>query len=461
MYTEFPSIYWDTSCLIVEAGSFSQEDFQGLIEKGVLKPTSIYTAVSNDEDLDNYDIETNAINRDKIATSIAEIQSLAKVEAPDINKSGFGFTADVYENSIKSGLKLVSRIGEKVIYDIIRNRPYTSLDDFLSKVKISKDRVVLLIKAGVFRNIEKVDNITLLRKYVISISDQKNKLNGMNINMLIEHGLFPEELSESIRIFKWWKYVTKGTKATDANLLLDLAATEFYETRNGESNFFYDNNGNTLIKRSVGQLFYEKHTAILKNYIAKNHDELLSKLNANLMHEQWEKYKMDTIPQGEIQSIRMYTGEHDLTKFNLPVDRLADIEPDAVVGEFKWRGKVIPEYKISRVAGTVVAKDKLKENITLLTDSGPIKIKFWKDSFAHYNRKITKVVNGQKELVQDSFFEVGTFLLVYGRMTEGQFLPKYYKRKQKIDDVCFKIIPDYETLTVTTEVKITDADSDI
>lgn len=463
IYTDFPSIYWDTACLIVDAGSFATEDFTSLVERGILKGTENYYTLQDEGDLSELDITTTLVDRDKVATSIAEMQGFVRIEAPDINRSGFGFTADVYENSIKSGLKLVARIGDKIIYDIIQNRPYASLEDFLSKVKVSKDRVVLLIKAGVFRNIEKMDNMSLLKKYVASVSDQKKRLTGQNIPMLIRYKLLPEELRPSIAVVNWWKYVTKGTRAADIELTLDLPGLEFYAKHNGEENFFYDEAGNTKIKRSTGKAFYDKHTAIIKAYISANHDALLDELNDLLMQEQWQKYKMDTIPQGEMQSIRTYTKEHELLPFDLPVSRIEDIIPDEVVGEFNWGNKTIPEYKISVIAGTVVAKDKLKETITVLTTSGAVKVKFWKDSYSFYSRKITKVVDGRKELVQDSFFEVGTILLIMGRMTEGQFLPKHYKRRQRIldlDEVCYKLNLNYEDFTFTKETKIKDEDED-
>lgn len=461
MYTDYPPIYWNTSCLIVDAGSFADQDFQSLIDRGILIPGDTYLEILDAEDLDEVSIETTAINRDKVATSIAEIQQFATVTAPDINKSGFGFTANVEENTIKTGLKLVAKLGDRFIYEIIENRPYVSLTDFLSRVKISKDRVVNLIKAGAFRYIEKKSNMELLQAYVRSISDQKKRLTGQNIAMLLREGLLPsdnEELAEPIRTFNWWKYATKGVPAKETNVLLDLVALNYYEKHFDENKLFYDEAGNTLVTKAYGKSLYDKATAVIKKYIADHHDELLTQLNEQLFLNEWDKYKMRTQSEGEMQSIRMYTGEHELTPLGVPSARLDEMIPDEVVGQFKWGGRTIPEYKIHRISGTVVAKDKLKETITLLTESGPIKVKFWKDSYSHYGRKITEVVDGKKVIIQDSFFEIGTFLLIFGRLTEGQFLPKYYKRKQKISDVCFRINVGDDN-TVTTEEKIKDEDS--
>ena len=59
------------------------------------------------------------------------------------------------------GLKGIARVGDNVIRDIMENRPYASLEDFVVKLnggertKVSKDRVVMLIKAGSFDELEK------------------------------------------------------------------------------------------------------------------------------------------------------------------------------------------------------------------------------------------------------------------------------------------------------------------
>ena len=165
LYTYFPSIYWNTACLSIDAGANQEEDLQDLIQLGYIKP-SVGTLEDFEEDEEGVkEVETKAIDRGKIAYAIGTFQKTTNIEPPDINTSGFGFMPDKNKNVITCGLKIVSKIGDQLIYNIIHNRPYVSFDDFIDRVSISKDRVVNLIKAGAFRNIDKRDTMVLLKDY--------------------------------------------------------------------------------------------------------------------------------------------------------------------------------------------------------------------------------------------------------------------------------------------------------
>ena len=72
-----------------------------------------------------------------------------KVLPPNINKSGRDFTPLPDRNSILFGLLAIKGLGEKVVDEILSNRPYKSFDDFLS-YGFPKTSVIPLIKAGCF-----------------------------------------------------------------------------------------------------------------------------------------------------------------------------------------------------------------------------------------------------------------------------------------------------------------------
>ena len=113
---------------------------------------------------------------------------------------------DVKSNSILYGLKGISRVTEPVITEIMNNRPFNSLEDFLNKVTkriVTKDKVINLIKSGAFNRIEHTDNIEqILRKYIGMITETKNKLTMQNANMLIENNLFPSTVEYECDIYK-------------------------------------------------------------------------------------------------------------------------------------------------------------------------------------------------------------------------------------------------------------------
>ena len=60
------------------------------------------------------------------------------VAPPDINKSTFTFSPDVENSIIRFGMNGITKVGQDIVKQIIENRPYTSIPDFLSKVKINK-----------------------------------------------------------------------------------------------------------------------------------------------------------------------------------------------------------------------------------------------------------------------------------------------------------------------------------
>ena len=67
----------------------------------------------------------------KIATAIGKMrQAGVQIVLPDINTSSYTFTPDVENNRIFFGLSGMLNVGEDVIADVIKNRPYDSIKDF-------------------------------------------------------------------------------------------------------------------------------------------------------------------------------------------------------------------------------------------------------------------------------------------------------------------------------------------
>ena len=129
----------------------NEEDYYNLVEEGIIE-------LSDEDDVRS----TKKIQYGKVASAIGDMRGTIEVKQPDINRSRMGFTPDAEENTILYGIKGITRVGDNIIQEIILNRPYSSLQDFVDKMKtsdekklISKDKVVNLIKAGAFDRIEK------------------------------------------------------------------------------------------------------------------------------------------------------------------------------------------------------------------------------------------------------------------------------------------------------------------
>ena len=87
----------------------------------------------------------------KVNKIIVDAQDFGvKILPPHINKSGMNFTID--KDGVRFGLKAIRGIGESLAEEIIKEREangkFTSLDNLLSRVKLSDAQVVILIKSG-------------------------------------------------------------------------------------------------------------------------------------------------------------------------------------------------------------------------------------------------------------------------------------------------------------------------
>ena len=93
--------------------------------------------------------------------------------------------------------------------------------------------------------------------------------------------------------------------------------------------------------------------------------------------------------------------------------------------------KKINLYKITRIAGTVIDKDKNKSSVMLLTTNGVVTVKVWKNQYAIWDRQIAKKnPDGTKTVVEKSFFERGNKLIITGVRREDNFIPKKYKNTE-------------------------------
>lgn len=90
---------------------------------------------------------------DKIGKHVAEARRNGiEILPPDINESGKTFTL-TSDTTIRYGLGAIAHVGAKAIKEILKNRPYSSLEEFVDKnpARIVNKRVVVnLIRIGAF-----------------------------------------------------------------------------------------------------------------------------------------------------------------------------------------------------------------------------------------------------------------------------------------------------------------------
>lgn len=440
----YPSIYWKTACLSVNAGAINEEDYYNLLDEGIIELDA-----TDEEDKRTQ----NKVQYGKIATAISMFRNQnIKIETPDINLSRMGFTPDVENNSILYGIKGIIRVGEKVIDSIIVNRPYNSLEDFLKKMTdaagrklISKDRVVNLIKAGAFDRIENKSRKDILTKYIKIIADQKNKLTLSNFLMLMRKGFVPDILDAEKKVYNFTKYIRQFKEGTSYYILDEVAQEYFFEKF--EEDKVIKKDGVVKISQSWWDGFYNNYMNKVRSWLRDNHDELLNKLNESLFLEEYEKYAQGDILDWELESLNFFYSGHPLQDLELPIktSKLDEIKEGEAVGYWNFNGKRVPELRLHTIIGTVIERDKAKGIVTLSTPEGVIDIKLYKQLFAKY-------LHESDGLEQDeNFFEKGTHLAVTGVKRGNVFAPKKYKKTPI--ELILKIVLDKDRKFVEFRVK--------
>lgn len=447
---KYPIVYWNTANLIVDSGgvqSFEDEDIEEA-ELDVKQEIGIDEIEEEEEEWEeaNETIETSAEDKKKKKTKSIDYGRVAsiigrmgnegiKVSPPDINNSSFTFTPIAKDNKILYGLRGITRISVDKVNEIIAARPYTSMNDFLNKIKVNKIQMSNLIKAGAFDSIEGIAREDIMRKYLESIADKKQRLTLQNMQMLINKELIPEEMNFYAKLFLFNKFLK--TCKTDIYYELNDAAINFIDT-----NFDIDlvSDGNTILQKTWDNV-YKKAMDPMREYLKQHKDEMLDALNTSLYKEVADKYAQGNISSWEMDSISFYYHEHELVRAQADYDDFFTL-PDEPEIEYSFTnngGQEIKVYKLHRIIGTVIDKDKVRNTINLLTPTGVVTVRIYKNQFALYDKQISqKDSDGVKHVIEKSWLSRGTKLMVQGIKNENNFILK--KSKKSIYPVIAKIL---------------------
>lgn len=427
----YPIIYWNCACLSVDSSAINNADFYNLVDDDII----------NVEDDDNKKTQ-NKMDYAKMASALDKFRSICKINLPDINQSRLSFTPDAKTNSILYGLKGITRITDPVINEIMINRPFTSLKDFVSKMPkriVTKDKIINLIKSGAFNQIEHTDNIdNILRKYLMSICDFKQKITVQNLNSLIDNNLMPAELARECEVYKLTKELRKhrdsakiwycGDKLTIPNDKIETWRSIFKESGITPQQLMIDGEPRLVFNSRDWDNFYTAKMGAIRTYFKAHQDDILKIFNDKIFADEYNKYCGGNEQQWELDSLNFYFHGHPLTKVipqitartGIKINRLNDIVEGAEEGQFIIKGKIIPKMKLYAIAGTIIDKNKVKGIVTLQCPDGVVNVKLYKDLYATF-------VAVDEESGQESFFEKGIHLLVTGIQRGATFVPKVYK----------------------------------
>ena len=369
----------------------------------------------------------------KIATAIGKIkQSGVDVAPPDINKSTYTFSPDVDNNIIRYGLSGITKVGEELVKSIMEGRPYTSLTDFINRVKINKPQMVNLIKSGAFDCFG--DRAKIMREYINSVSDTKKRITLQNMKMLIDFGLIPDEYDMQRRVYNFNKYIKK-MKLDNEFFGLDEIAFSFYAAHFDIDKLLPcgETESGFKIRQVAWDNYYQHHMGVIRPFVQKHASELLVSVNNKLTEDTWNKYCTGSLSKWEMDSVSFYSHEHELSKVDLEEYGFSDFydlsEEPEVDRVIPIKGKMVPILRLHRIIGTVLDRDKSKKTVTLLTTSGVVVVKIFGAVFSQYDKQISeRGADGKKHVIEKSMFSRGNKIIVSGVRDGDAFRAKKYSK---------------------------------
>ena len=452
----FPIVYWNCANLISDSGGaqsfedqeeifeFDSNNDDNNIDNCYTEEFEEFNLEDDDNEDDDEDDEEElekTVDKKKkkqkttdygrIATAIGKMRMAGiEVAPPNINKSTFTFSVDQNEKTILYGMSGISGIGEDIVKEILAQRPYTGWQDFIAKVKVKKPQMINLIKCGAFDEIEP-NRVKLMKEYIASISDTKQRITLQNMAMLINFGLIPEDFDFVKRVYNFNKYLKRQKKVQQFQL--DNIAFAFYE-KNFDLDLLTpaDSESGFAIDSLKWDKIYQKYMDQIRPWIKQNSAKLLEQVNERLMSDMWNKYCLGSLSKWEMDSISCYQHQHELANVdfsNYNISNFYDLNENPTIDRvLQIKGKEIPIFKIYRIAGTVLDRDKQKKTITLLTTEGVVTVKIFGEVFSYYDKQISeKGADGHKHIIRKSDFSRGNKLIITGIRRDESFHGKKYK----------------------------------
>lgn len=260
--------------------------------------------------------------------------------------------------------------------------------------------------------------------YLDGVVDKKERLTLQNMQMLLDKELIPDTMKFYGQLFLFNKFLKKCKINNDYQL--NDSAISFIT-----SHFNVDiiDNGN-LIKQNVWDNLYKKSMEPMRVYLKDHKDELLMQLNQKLYDELADKYARGNVSSWEMESLSFYYHKHELESFKDQYDSFFELPEEPEI-DYSFEGKdgqTINIYKLHHIIGTVIDKDKIRNTVTLLTPTGVVDVKIYKNQFALYDKQISqRDSDGVKHVVEYSWFKRGTLLMIQGIRRSQDFTPKKYK----------------------------------
>ena len=420
----YPIIYWNTACLIINAGA--------------------------NEELD----DNKSTQYGKIAKAIANFkQRSIIVDRPLINEAKFSFVPDEKNNRIIFSFKGLCGIGDDIARAIVEHQPYNSFEDFCKRMVDTKiigtAKMIILIKAGCFNELDSPDRMETMKKFLSrNVFTPTDKLTMQQFNSALEYDIFPKEMETMIRIKNFKAYalhesfflkniIDEGKKVPkkgyhDRYFALDERGTEFLMEHFNTCIVGTKEDG-VIISEKLFNKEWDALIQPLKDYMAL--PETLQLYNQKKLDSTMESYASGSLEQWDMESLSYYPDRHELWNLNEPKYGVVDynsLSETPQVYQYitrRIRGEIkhTPKFQIVRLAGTVLDSDNNKHLVTLLTNHGVVTCKYNKGQYSYYNKRISEQTPaGKKKVLEESWFKRGSKIIVCGYRREDQFVVTKY-----------------------------------
>lgn len=438
----YPRVYWNCACLSVEAS--------GINEDGESSGSTDYGEVAK------------AIYKMK--------QSNVEVAPPSINDSELDFTPREKDNTILFGLAGIAKINADIANQIISNRPYTSFKDFYTKNSydgslITNSKFITLIKAGCFDEFER-NRIKVMKQYVLYSHTMKTNLTMANLDEAIKIGCnIPKSMLSPIRFKKYvcskqFLYGQHPQFRSKKLYWLDSKALKYFKKNCinelvENQDYFYQDDMILVVDTSLDKLFKPVMDS-LKMFL--NSQDFIKEFNRQSMRVRYqeligndEDVNMWSFSTCSFFSHNHYLANIDYNKYN--ISSFNELPDEPVFTLKTWGKRSYRQYELYQIAGVVLDKNDNSHFITILDfNNNVVNVKMDNGLYAKYKAQISENVNGKKKVLEKSWFQRGTPLIVAGyKMGENDFKVKTYKNSVFNKKITRILSIDNETGEVITQ----------
>ena len=386
----FGAVYWKTACLSVNSGIYG-------------------------------DIFTGA-DYAKVSRAIGQMPGV--VVNPDINRSDYGFLPDSESGQILFGLYPIVGIGKDDAENIIDNRPYDSVEDFLAKTEMTPKKTVTLVKAGCFDSLNE-NRRKVMEDLVRAVTPQKKKLTTVQVPKIAAD--IPAKYQDQVELVLFRNKITGRNKVPMNEQIKQQFFDRYEQAYSAEApdGWTTDADGKLSIDVKQFDKWYNKQIKGLKAWLKT--EEAVSIEARQNMREFWKENCVGNDASWEMEALSFYVKKHELDYTTIPelyhaVDFNSLSNEPTAIGWTSGKGESRPQYQRNVIAGTVIDKDPRKNIIFLLTKTGIVNVRVGKYNYRKYDKRTKE---------SQSWFERGTKLLVVGYRRNGDYYASATKSKYK------------------------------